>query len=75
MCVCNLSNVFRFFFGPARLWTVKAIRLLSMTYLIFLEMYEALIVFAFLSVAIPRLKLCFYASTVLAHDIRQKVCL
>jgi len=57
MCVCNLTNVFQSFFGPERLWTVKAIRLCSTTYRIFLELYEALVVFDFLSVTIPRFKL------------------
>jgi len=62
MCVCNLTNVFRFFLGPEELWTVKAIRLRSMTYRTFLELHEALVVLAFLSVTIPRLKLiCVYA--------------
>ena len=59
MCVINLKNVFRFFYGPERLWTAKAIRLRSWTYRTFLlvELYEALVVFTFLSVTIPRLKL------------------
>ena len=57
MCVFNLTKVFRFFFGPERLWTVKAIHLRSMTYRTFLEPYEAVVVFAFLSVTISGLKL------------------
>ena len=57
MFVTLLTHFDSFFFGPERLRTVKAIRLRSMKYRTFLELYEALVVFAFLSVTIPRLKL------------------
>jgi hypothetical protein len=52
-CEYDVWEVFRFFFGPQRLWTVEAICLRAMTYGNFLEMYEALEVFASLSATIP----------------------